>query len=270
MADAATAAGQAAPRDQGPRDQARRDLFALLVVVAGILAAMQVASLHVPAYIMPAPAAILAALWELLTQDWGQILVTLLRLALALGFSMLAGTVIGCLMGMLAPIRPYLRSLVVIDTGIPALSWMLIAVFWFKDPEIRIFFILTVILLPFYALSVHDGIKALPKEWAEAVDVFRPTRWQTFRLLVLPHIVPYVLTTTKTVIGYATRMVIFAELIGAAVGIGARMGLAQSTFQMETVLAWTVFLVIFNILVQAGVAAAERRLLRYRAEAEMR
>ena len=31
-----------------------------------------------------------------------------------------------------------------INTGIPALSWMLFAVFWFKNPEARIFFILAV------------------------------------------------------------------------------------------------------------------------------
>ncbi|MGG2362420.1 hypothetical protein ACE4Z5_26135, partial [Salmonella enterica] len=89
--------------------------------------------------------------------------VTVARLLVAAGFSIVVGTAIGCAMGMFMPIRPYLRSLVVIDSGIPALSWMLIAVFWFKAPEARIFFILTVILLPFYALNVHDGIRALPK-----------------------------------------------------------------------------------------------------------
>lgn len=258
------------PKTRVTMSPARRDMIALFVVVAVLVAAIQVASMFVPAYIMPAPAAILGALWVLLTEDWGQILVTVARLFVAAGFSIVVGTAIGCLMGMFAPIRPYLRSLVVIDSGIPALSWMLIAVFWFKDPEARIFFILTVILLPFYALNVHDGIRALPKDWSEALGTFRPTRWQMFRLLILPHVIPYVLMTTKSIIGYATRMVIFAELIGSAIGIGAKMGLAQGSFEMATVLAWTVFLVIFNIVMQALVAAIEAHLLRYRVEAQAR
>ena len=67
------------------------------------------------------------------------------------------------------------------------------------------------------------------------------------RYLIFPHIVPYVLMTTRSTVGYATRMLIFAELIGSSLGIGARMGLAQATFHMESVIAWTVLLVIMNM-----------------------
>jgi NitT/TauT family transport system permease protein len=167
-------------------------------------------------------------------------------------------------------VRPYLKAIVVIDTGIPALSWMLIAVFWFKNPESRIFFILLVILLPFYALNVYEGVRALPKEFVDMIESFRPSRWQVLRYLILPHIVPYIFLTTKSVIGYAIRMVIFAELVASAVGIGARMNLAQSTFRIDQVLAWTFFLVILNLLLQALVNALEKISLKWRAEAAVR
>ena len=42
-------------------------------------------------------------------------------------------------------------------------------------------------------------------------------------------------------------MLIFAELIGSSIGIGARMGLAQATFHMESVIAWTVLLIVMNL-----------------------
>lgn len=242
----------------------------MAVVVGVLILAMEVASWYVQPFIMPSPAVVLRALWADLTEDIGHIGITLLRLFVALACAMLAGVTIGVLMGTSARLRPYLRSLVVIDTGIPALSWMLVAVFWFKEPEARIFFILTVILLPFYAMNVYEGIRAVPKDWVDMLESFRPSRWQVMRFLIIPQIVPYVLLTTKSLIGYATRMVIFAELIASAVGIGARMGLAQSTFKMEHVLAWTFFLVIFNLVAQGLVGLAEKRLLRWRAEASVR
>ena len=80
---------------------------------------------------------------------------------------------------------------------------MLMAVFWFKSPELRMFFILVVIVVPIYALNIHDGIRAMPKEWLEMCESFRPSRWQVLRYLILPHIVPYVLMTTKSTVGYA-------------------------------------------------------------------
>jgi len=248
----------------------RREIFAMVVVVAALFAAMEIASRFVPDYIMPSPLVILTSLVESLRTEQSHIWITLARLAAAVAFSMLVGIVLGLVMGTYAGVRPYLRSLIIIDTGIPALSWMLLAVFWFRDPEARIFFILTLILIPFYALNVYDGMRALSRDLVDMIESFRPSRLQVLRYLVGPHIVPFVFLTTRSVIGYAIRMAIFAELVASAVGIGSRMSLAQSTFHIDQVLAWTIFLVVFNLAVQGAVALLEKRLLKWRPEANVR
>lgn len=250
--------------------ESRRDLFATCVVVVALLIAMEVTSRYVPDYIMPSPVAVWNAARELFFTDPYHVAVTLVRLAIAVAIAMAVGVTLGLAMGMLPAVRPYLKAIVVIDTGIPALSWMLVAVFWFKNPETRIFFILLVILLPFYALNIYEGLRALPKDFVDMIESFRPSRWQVLRYLILPHIVPYIFLTTKSVIGYAIRMVIFAELVASAVGIGARMNLAQSTFRIDQVLAWTFFLVILNLVLQAAVNGVEKLTLRWRAEATVR
>jgi NitT/TauT family transport system permease protein len=244
--------------------------WATPITVFGLVVIVQIASMFAPPYILPSPLAILQTLYGVLTTELLDVSATLARLMIALLCSLVLGTLLGVIMGMVAPVRPYLRSLIVIDTGIPAVSWILVAVFWFKNPEHRIFFILLVILVPFYALNILDGIRAMPKDWLEMYQCFRPTRWQVFRHLIYPHIVPYMLMTTKSVFGYATRMIIFAELIGAAVGAGARMGMAQATFRMDEVLAWTVLLVAFTLVAQYAVELLETRMLKWRPEAEMR
>jgi NitT/TauT family transport system permease protein len=250
--------------------EARRDIFATCVVVILLLAAMEITSRFVPDYIMPSPVAVWNAARELFFSDPYHVAVTLVRLVVSVTIAMTTGVLVGLAMGMFPSVRPYLKAIVVIDTGIPALSWMLIAVFWFKNPESRIFFILLVILLPFYALNVYEGVRALPKELVDMIESFRPSRWQVLRYLILPHIVAYIFLTTKSVIGYAIRMVIFAELVASAVGIGARMNLAQSTFRIDQVLAWTFFLVILNLLLQAFVNGLEKISLKWRAEATVR
>jgi NitT/TauT family transport system permease protein len=257
-----------AAKASGPKD--RSDLIAPIVVAIVLAILMEIASHFVPDYIMPSPVKVFQSLRELLTADLSHVAVTLARLAAAIVFSMVAGVAIGLLMGTSKIFGPYLRALVVIDTGIPALSWMLVAVFWFKEPESRIFFILTVILLPFYALNVYEGMKAIPREWVDMLESFRPSRWQMLRYLVFPHIVSYIFLTTKSVIGYAIRMVIFAELVASAVGIGSRMSLAQSTFRIDMVLAWTFLLVLLNLLLQWLAGFAERRLLKWRPDVKVR
>ena len=256
--------------ETGRRSLQLGDKGATVVVVIAIIVAAQIGSGFIPPYILPSPWAVAQSLFESLTTDYLQILITVLRLLVTLLISITVGTAIGIITGTVPSVRPYLRALVIIDTGIPALSWMLMAVFWFKDPEHRLFFIMFVIVVPIYALNVHDGIRAMSKEWLEMCESFRPSRWQVLRYLVLPHIVPYVLMTTKSTVGYATRMLIFAELIGSSLGIGARMGLAQATFHMESVIAWTVLLVVMNMSAQGIVGLIERYLLRWRDEAAVR
>jgi NitT/TauT family transport system permease protein len=255
-------------RPGGRRD--RRDFTAMVVVVAAIGVVMQVASGYVPDYILPSPVLIGTALVRLLTTDLIHVAITLGRLGAAIVFSMVVGVAMGLLMATSRVFGPYLRALVIVDTGIPALSWMLVAVFWFKEPETRIFFILTVILLPFYALNVYEGVRSMSVEWLDMLESFRPTRWQTLRYLIIPHAVPYVLLTTKSVIGYAIRMVIFAELVASAVGIGSRMSFAQSTFHIDQVLAWTFLLVMLNLVLQWLAGLAEKHLLKWRKEATVR
>lgn len=253
-----------------PKVRDRRDTAAMSVVVILIGLVMEVSSRYVPDYIMPSPVIILKALADLLRTDWLHVVITLGRLAVAIVFAAVVGVLIGLIMGTSKKVGPYLKALVVVDTGIPALSWMLLAVFWFKDAEARIFFILTVILLPFYALNVYEGVRALSTDWVDMLESFRPTRWQMLRYLVAPHIVPYIFLTTKSVIGYAIRMVIFAELVASAFGIGSRMSFAQSTFRIDQVLAWTFLLVAFNLVIQWLANVAERHLLSWRQEVKVR
>ncbi|WP_206668693.1 ABC transporter permease [Lacisediminimonas profundi] len=247
-----------------------RDLKASIVVGLLLVIAMEVASRFVPDYVMPSPVIVAASLQELLTKDLMHILITLGRLLVAIVFSMAVGVAIGLIMGVSERFGHYLRALVIIDTGIPALSWMLVAVFWFKEPETRIFFILTVILLPFYALNVYEGMRAIPRDWVDMMESFRPSRLQMMRYLIVPHIVPYIFLTTKSVIGYAIRMVIFAELVASAVGIGSRMSLSQSMFRIDQVLAWTFLLVVLNLVIQWLAAISERRLLKWRTDVKVR
>ncbi|MGE0630007.1 MAG: ABC transporter permease [Hyphomicrobiaceae bacterium] len=248
----------------------RRELIANVTVILLLILGMEVWSWFTTPFVMPAPARTFAYVAEAVQNDYLHIGLTVGRLVVAVLASLVIGTIIGALMAVVKPLEPFLKSIVVIDTGVPALSWMLFAIFWFEEPEARVFFILLMILVPFYALNVFDGIRALSNELVEMVETFRPSKWQLARYLIGPHIVPYLLMTTKSIIGYATRMTVFAELVSVSTGMGARMGVAQSSFQMDGVLAWTIILVLANVLIQAIVILLERVLLSYRPEVAVR
>lgn len=241
-----------------------------LIVILAITVALHVGSLFAPKYILPTIPEILRATGRILTSDARDIATTLLRLFEGILAAFLLGSLLGIAMGALPAVARYARPFLNILVAIPALNWILFAVLWFGAAEVRVFFVVVIISLPFYALNVYEGIRGLPADLLEAVEAFRPTRAQTVRILLVPHTVPYIIMTTKSVLGYAIRITIFAELIGTAVGIGARLNAAQSQFRIDAVFAWTAILVLINVVLQAGLEVVDRRLLRWRPEQAVR
>ena len=94
------------------------------------------------------------------------------------------------------------------------------------------------------------------------------TRAKLFRSMVLPAILPDILTAWKVNLGNASRVVVVAELVGATGGVGYELLQQQQVFDMAGALAWTLQLVFFVLIVQAIITVIERIVFRYRAATE--
>jgi ABC-type nitrate/sulfonate/bicarbonate transport system permease component len=89
-----------------------------------------------------------------------------------------------------------------------------------------------------------------------------------FRVMILPSILPDILTAWKVNLGNAARVVVVAELVGATGGVGYQLLLQQQLFDMAGAIAWTLQLVLFVLITQSLLGLIEAYLLRYRAVSE--
>ncbi len=231
-----------------------------------ILAAWQVASFFLPPYLVPGVGAILAAFIEIVASLTllGDVLTTMGRIFLGLVLAFITGTILGVFMGFTETVEKYTLPVLHFIMGIPALSWVVFAIIWFSHVETRIAFILLAGCLPNYALIIHDGIKSISKEYLDMLRALRPTRKQLFSKLILPGMIPAVLTSWKVNLGLAARVVIVAELVGATRGVGNKLLLAQELFEMPKAIAWTLVLVTFLLISQFVILFLEHKLLRWR------
>lgn len=241
---------------------------ASLVTFAAMAVAWQVLSFFFPPYLIPGFQAIIPNFIELIFRPSTYIHagVSLLRILIAFALSALFGIGVGLLMGLWHRAEAYLLPLVRFIMGVPALSWILIGVIWFRSSEVRVFFVMFVITFPILTLNTLDGIKSAPKELYDMLLSFRPTTTQLLRIVLLPATLPYILVGAKVALSFATRLVVFVELIGATMGIGARMFASFQTFNLTEIFVWTGILVALLLLLNWGMAYAERRLLRWRPE----
>jgi NitT/TauT family transport system permease protein len=122
--------------------------------------------------------------------------------------------------------------------------------------------------LPSFTFQILDAFRAMSKELYEMTIAFRPSRWTLFRVLIVPTIVPGILTGWKVNLGNAARVVVVAELVGATGGVGYQLLRQQQLFDMAGAMAWTLQLVLFVLVVQQTITAIETWALRYRPVSE--
>jgi len=244
--------------------------YETVVALAGLAIIWQIVSLFVPHFLFPSVPEIAARLVAIFT-SWNSIadtLATSARILAGLAGAFVLGTLLALPMARSASVERYVYPLLNFNQGIPALSWVVIAIIWFRGIEFRIFFIMVMTTLPAFTFQVLDAYRAMSKDLFEMTLAFRPTRIDLFRALIWPTLLPGILTAWKVNLGNAARVVVVAELVGATGGVGYELLEQQQIFDMAGAIAWTLVLVIFVLIVQGVITLIESHALRYRAFAE--
>ncbi len=237
------------------------------ILLAVFLVIWKIASTLVPGYNVPKISDVVSHLVTTVTTSDGlqNLFTTLGRVGFGLVCSFVVGLLLGLFAGANSLAAGYLLPIVRFIQGIPALSWVIIAVIWFANVELRVFFVMILVTLPGFALQTYDSYRAIPAELRDMARSFRPGRWSLFREITLPSITPGLFTAWKVNMGLGIRMVLIAELVGATVGVGSQLLAAQQLFDMAAVVSWTLLLAICMLILQAGIDAIESYALRYRA-----
>jgi ABC-type nitrate/sulfonate/bicarbonate transport system permease component len=222
----------------------------------------------------------LAVVWQIVSyftppfeifSSWstvGGALATALRILAGLAGAFVLGSLLAMLMARSDSFERYCNPLLTFNQGIPALSWVVIAIIWFHGIEFRIWFIMVMTTLPAFTFQVLDSYRSMSKDLFEMTLAFRPSRYDLFRTLIWPTVLPGILTAWKVNLGNASRVVVVAELVGSNGGVGDELMRQQQTFDMAGAIAWTIVLVMFVLAMQGVIGAIEAHALRYRPAAE--
>ncbi len=247
--------------------RARRPLFIGLSVIAVI---WQISTYFLPQIITPPLQDIAAAVWRIFThyEDLNHLLTTGARVLVALLVSFVIGTALGIAMGTFDGIREYGKPLLHFIQGIPALSWVVFAVIWFANVELRIGFILLIVTMPAFALYTDGAVRGINLDFIHLAQAFRANWVQRFRMITLPAIVPEVMSSWTVNLGAGVRVAMVAELIGSTVGVGFQLLNAQALFDMAGAIAWTLSLVALLSVYLGVINLVEARLLAWRPKGE--
>ena len=245
-------------------------ILAPVVLIAVLLAGWEAACriTAVPAYVLPPPSAVGAAIagdaLSLARSAWNTLAMALLALAVA---SVLAQA-LALLVGLSPLIERAVRPLAVVLQVTPVVAIAPLVVIWagIDHPERAIIALAAVVaFFPIFSGAV-TGLKAADPDLERLFDLYGASRPQRLLRLRLPSAVPYLLEGHKVAAGLAVIGAVVAEFVagsGAAQGLAWRILEAGNRLQTARMFAALATLGVLGAALNALLQALERIGLRW-------
>lgn len=181
--------------------------------------------------------------------------ITLGRIFVTFAAAMLVGIAIGLAMGLRRVFEQSLMALIPLMLTMPTILMVFLAVLWFGFNEVGSLIAVLGVVMPFVAVNMYQGAKAMDKSLLDMARTFRANRSMLIRKVYVPQLMPYIFSAFRFAFGMTWKIVALAETFGIKFGIGYMFFFWFEQFSMEQVLAWIILFVVLMLILEHGVFA---------------
>lgn len=223
-----------------------------LLSVAALLLFWLVSAWLAESRALPSPVAVFSAI----VTEWrsGDLLfhtsATLGRVVAAFVVAMAIGAAIGIALGRSDWLNRVFDPWVILFLNIPALVIIVLSYIWFGLNEAAAIGAVALNKIPNVVVTIREGAKSLDPQFGEMAKVFRFSRWQVLRHVVLPQLQPYFAAATRSGVSLIWKIVLVVELLGRSNGVGFQIHLHFQLFDVATILAYTLVFVAVMLAVE--------------------
>jgi NitT/TauT family transport system permease protein len=218
-------------------------------------------------FVLPAPSAI----WQALVDDDGKLfeaaLITLRTTLIAFALAVTSGLSLAALFASSKLAEAMLAPYTVILQVTPVVAIAPLILVWVKLDNAWLAVLILAWIVAFFPVLANAtaGLKAADANLRDLFRLYRASRWQTFRRLLLPSALPYILAGLKTAGGLALIGAVVAEFAaasGASGGLAWRILESGNRLQVSKMFAALILLAMMGILIYLVLSLLEWLMLR--------
>ena len=202
--------------------------------------------------VLPDPAeAISVALGYLSeTEGLGQIGITARRAFIGFLLASLGGVSLGMLAGVSVTLVVLSRPFVTVMLGVPPIAWIVLALLWFGGTDGAPIFTVFITTFPIVFAAALQGMHMRDGALEEMATSFRSNRCYRLIHVRAPQVVSYVFPAWVTALGLSWKVVVMAELLASADGIGAGLSSARVNIDTAATMAWIIVVVSILLITE--------------------
>lgn len=166
----------------------------------------------------------------------------------------------GFLMGWYPIARGLMEPWIQFFRTIPPLALLPLVLVMLGIGEIPKIFVIFLAAFLGCVISTFQGVVSVDRTLINAARVLGAKDGTIFVRVVVPASVPFILVGMRVGLGSAWATLVASELLGAAVGIGARMQQAQIYYELPTIFVGIVVIGVLGLVMDRLLLLAEKKL----------
>ncbi len=148
------------------------------------------------------------------------VLASLRRVAIGFGLAALVGIPLGFLIGRFKFAYGMFSPLISLLKPVSPLAWLPIGLLVFKAADPAAIWAIFICSIWPMIVNTAVGVQRVPQDYLNVARVLNLSEWKVATRILLPSVLPYMLTGVRLAIGTAWLVIVAAEMLTGGVGIG--------------------------------------------------
>jgi len=217
---------------------------------------------------------LLPPLTQVLSRGWllvrtgrllGDLAASAWRVLLGFGLALVVAIPGGIALGLYPPLERATALVVSALRPLAPPAWIPLAILWFGIGDAPAVFIIFIGTCSSLLVGTLAATKAVDSQLVKTSLTLGANRWQAVCHVILPSLVPALLTQVRIGFGLAWMCVIAAEMVAVRRGVGFFMVEARNLFRTEDVLVGMMAIAVVGLGTDRLLLGLEKRLCRWRA-----
>jgi nitrate/nitrite transport system permease protein len=186
-------------------------------------------------------------------------LLSLVRVAKGFVVAIMAGTLLGYLLGLSIAFHQAFDPVIQVLRPISPLAWLPLGLVIFRQSEPAAIFTIAICAMWPTVINTAVGVRSIPQDYLNVGRVLRLSRTKMLRKVIIPATLPYIFTGWRLSLGIAWLVIVASEMLTGAPGIGGFLWQEYNSLVYSHILLSIITIGLIGFLLDRLMGAVERR-----------
>jgi nitrate/nitrite transport system permease protein len=186
-------------------------------------------------------------------------LLSLVRVAKGFLVAIVAGTLLGYLLGLSVSFYQAFDPVIQVLRPISPLAWLPLGLVIFRQSEPAAVFTIAICAMWPTVINTAVGVRSIPQDYLNVGRVLRLSRAKMLRKVIIPATLPYIFTGWRLSLGIAWLVIVASEMLTGAPGIGGFLWQEYNSLVYSHILLSIITIGLIGFLLDRLMGVVERR-----------